>query len=75
LIHWKLHLSSPPARVYDLVATDEGRGAFWAQSARERAGYIEFEFPGGSAWRGRVLAAEPPGRFALVYFGERSSFG
>jgi hypothetical protein len=69
LIEWKLHLSSSCELVYELLATDEGRATFWAESARERDGCIEFEFPGGIAWRGRILAAEPPARFAVTYFG------
>jgi hypothetical protein len=56
--------------VYDFLATGPGRAAFWAESAPERDGHIEFEFPGGVAWRARILEAEPPRRFMVTYFGE-----
>jgi len=33
VIRWRLHLKSPPHIVYPIVATDEGRARFWAESA------------------------------------------
>jgi hypothetical protein len=56
--------------VYELLATDDGRAAFWAESARERDGVIEFEFPGELGWRARILAREPSARFAVRYYGD-----
>ena len=35
LIAWKLHLSSPPRQVYQVLATNEGRARFWTESAVE----------------------------------------
>ncbi len=35
LIVWKLHLSSSPRQVYQVLATNEGRAGFWAESAVE----------------------------------------
>jgi uncharacterized protein YndB with AHSA1/START domain len=70
LVEWKLHLSSSCDRVYDFLATDSGRAEFWAESASERDGHIEFEFPGGLEWRARILEAERPRRFVVTYFGE-----
>jgi uncharacterized protein YndB with AHSA1/START domain len=69
VIEWRIHLSSSPERVYELLASAEGRASFWAESAPERGGHIEFSFPGGLEWHGRILAAEPPHRFALRYYG------
>jgi uncharacterized protein YndB with AHSA1/START domain len=68
-ITWRLHLSAPPEQVYALLATDAGRARFWAESAQARDGQIHFVFPNGATWQGPVLAAEPPARFSVVYYG------
>lgn len=68
-IHWRLHLRSPPAAVYELLATDTGRRRFWALEAEEREGTIRFRFPNGQRLTSRILAAEPARRFAVAYFG------
>ncbi len=46
-IVWRLHLASSPDEVHRLLATDEGRARFWAESAVERNGHIDFEFING----------------------------
>lgn len=68
-IRWRLHLRSSPETVYRTIATDDGRARFWAESATERDGQIGFVFPNGLNRRGRITAAEPPHRYAVVYFG------
>ena len=68
-VSWRVHLTSPPAAVYDLLASAAGRRRFWAESAEERDGVIEFRFSNGAVWRGQVLDREPPRRFAVEYFG------
>lgn len=68
LIRWRLHLASPPERVYALLATDAGRARFWAESAAERDGAIDFVFPNGMTWRGAVLEQDPPRRYSVRYF-------
>ena len=74
-LRWRIHLASSPEAVYELLSTDEGRAQFWAESAVERDAAIEFTFPNGTTWRGRVLAAEPPRRYAVEYFGgSRATF-
>ena len=74
-IEWRLHLASPPDAVWELLATDAGRASFWAESAPEKAGAIEFAFINGTRWRGAVLAAECPRVFAVEYFGgSRATF-
>ncbi|MEX2647253.1 MAG: SRPBCC domain-containing protein [Gaiellaceae bacterium] len=74
-IRWRVHLASSPEAVYELLTTDEGRAQFWAESAVERDGAIEFAFVNGTTWRGRVLSAEPPRRYAVEYFGgSRAAF-
>ena len=68
-ITWRLHLRSAPAAVYELLATDAGRARFWAESAVEREGAIEFVFPGGQRWCGAILERRPPQCFAVLYYG------
>jgi uncharacterized protein YndB with AHSA1/START domain len=68
-IHWSLHLRSPPHMVYQMLATDEGRARFWAESAIETNGEIHFHFPNGLHWRGKILERVPPHRFQVEYFG------
>ena len=68
-IQWSLHLQSAPAKVYQMLATDQGRAQFWAESAVEQDGYIHFIFPDGQSWRGEILARQPPRLFRVVYFG------
>jgi uncharacterized protein YndB with AHSA1/START domain len=69
VIRWRAHLGSPPAHVYQLLATDAGRARFWAESAIERDGAIEWVFPGGQTWRGTILERHPPRRFVVEYYG------
>ncbi len=73
-IVWRVHLQSSPTAVYDALATDAGRASFWAESAVERDGIVEFEFINGEQYAGRVLAAEPPHRWAVEYFGSIVEF-
>lgn len=69
-IRWKLHLTSPREHVYRLLATPEGRVAFWAASADEdAAGNIAFAFRGGERYDSRILERTPPARFRCTYFG------
>jgi uncharacterized protein YndB with AHSA1/START domain len=69
VIRWRLHLRSAPEVAYAAIATAEGRARFWAESADEEGGQIAFRFPNGLVWTGRILEAEPPRRFGVVYFG------
>jgi hypothetical protein len=55
--------------VHAILATSEGRARFWAESAAERDGEIEFVFPDGQRHRGAVLSNDPPRRFVVEYFG------
>jgi uncharacterized protein YndB with AHSA1/START domain len=57
-----------------MLATDEGRARFWAESAEEHDGVIQFRFPNGFAWDGEILLREPPRRFAVNYFSDRVTF-
>lgn len=73
-IRWKLALKSPPERVYEAVATDAGRRAFWALEADASGGAVHFVFPNGQRDVSRIDAAEPPWRFEITYFGARTVF-
>lgn len=74
-ITWRLHLRAPVATVYAMLSQAQGRTRFWAESAEEQAGVIHFVFPNGATWEGQILAAEPPRRFAVRYYGgSRATF-
>jgi uncharacterized protein YndB with AHSA1/START domain len=73
-IRWRMHLSVPPARVYEALATDEGRASFWAESAVERDGAIAFTFANGQTGRGQILERDVPRVFALDYMGAAARF-
>jgi uncharacterized protein YndB with AHSA1/START domain len=73
-IRWRLHLPVPPERVFDALATDEGRAAFWAESAVESDGAIEFRFVQGDTTRSRIVERDPPRTFAIDYFGAVARF-
>jgi uncharacterized protein YndB with AHSA1/START domain len=68
-IKWRLHLSSPPEEVFQLLATDRGREQFWAESAKLEDGGIVFRFPNGVQWQGEILNSESPHRYQIVYYG------
>jgi uncharacterized protein YndB with AHSA1/START domain len=68
-IRWRIHLASAPHQVYHLLATDAGRASFWAESATEQAGWIDFQFPGEASWHGKILVQEPSRCFGVEYYG------
>lgn len=68
-VRWRLHLSSPPSTVFELLSTDGGRARFWAESAIEADGAVDFRFPGGERWRGEILDVAADRRFAIRYLG------
>jgi uncharacterized protein YndB with AHSA1/START domain len=68
-ISWQLHLASPPARVYEFLATNEGRARFWAESAQETDGVVAWRWPNGMTGHGRILERHPPRRFVVEYLG------
>lgn len=69
LIRWRIHLDSPPDQVHPMLSTNEGRARFWAESALETGGSIDFVFPDGQSWRGRIIQNTPPHTFSVEYFG------
>lgn len=73
-IVWRMHLPVPPERVFEALDTDMGRAAFWAESAVERAGHVDFTFVNGQTWRGRVIERDAPRRWIVDYFGGTARF-
>ena len=73
-IRWRVHFQSPPEEVYRALSTDEGRASFWAESAVEREGVIEFEILGYPPFQGRILQRDPPRAFVIEYSGSRVTF-
>lgn len=72
-IRWRLHLKSPVERVYQALATDQGRAGFWAESAVEHEGVITFVFPNQVTWQARIQQADPNYRYAIKYYGNSLS--
>lgn len=68
-IQWRVHFSSAPEKVFDALATDEGRRSFWAAEAPETQGSIKFRFGNGMVFESRVLDSSRPTRFVIEYFG------
>lgn len=73
-IRWRMHLSVPPQTVFEALDTGSGRAAFWAESADERDGKIEFCFINGVTCVGKVLERRPPHTFAVDYMGGPAVF-
>ena len=73
-IRWRMHLPVPPERVFEALDRDAGRASFWAESAVERDGSIEFTFINGERTISRIARREPPRVFALEYFGAVARF-
>jgi hypothetical protein len=55
--------------VYAFIATSQGRARFWAESALESNGAIEFVFANGLTVRSRIVEQAPSERFVLEYLG------
>lgn len=69
-----MHIAAEPQRVFEALDTDAGRAAFWAESATESDGYIEFRFINGYQCRSRILRRDPPTLFELDYIGGLARF-
>lgn len=68
-IRWRMHIPAAPEKVYAAIDSDEGRARFWAESAVERDGAIEFRFINGYACRSPILERRSPSLFVLDYIG------
>lgn len=72
-IIWKLHFTSSPDKVYNMIVTDAGRAKYWAESAIESEGEIEFNIYNYPPFRGKILNKDFP-VFAVEYYGTRVTF-
>jgi uncharacterized protein YndB with AHSA1/START domain len=66
-ITWRLHFAAAVPDVYRMIATNEGRARFWAESAVATGREIHFVFPNGQRGRGRILESVPDARYRLEY--------
>lgn len=67
-IRWRMHIPAAPERVYIALDTNEGRASFWAESAEEVDGFIEFVFANGYRYKARIVERVPSRVYALEYF-------
>lgn len=73
-IRWRMHLAVPPSLVSAILNSDEGRAAFWAESAVEANGFIQFRFINGVTHVAQITARRAPHLFSLNYFGGETRF-
>ena len=66
-ITWRLHFAAAVPDVYRMIATNEGRARFWAESAVATGREIKFVFPNGQRARGRILESVPDTRYRVEY--------
>ena len=73
-IRWRMHIPVPPTSVFAVLSADEGRAAFWAESAVESNGRIEFRCVNGVSCDCEVLELSPPHVFCIDYMGGPARF-
>lgn len=74
LVRWNMHLASPPERVFDALATDEGRASFLAETSRTLRNEVHLTFPNGFQYHASILEARRPTVFRLHYLGGPALF-
>lgn len=57
-----------------MLDTDSGRKSFWAESAVESDGVVQFEFINGMRYAGTILEREPGRRWKVDYFDSTVEF-
>ena len=67
-IVYRLLLKAAPDRIFAFVATDQGRGKFWAERTEQQQQNIVFHFSDGQKLSSQVLESTPYHRFSLTYF-------
>lgn len=72
-ILWNLHLRSSPEKVFKLIATDAGRAKYWAESAKETDGVIEFKILNYPPFTDKILKKDFP-VFGVEYYGTKVTF-
>lgn len=73
-IKWSLHVERTPEEVYEILDSSLGRSRFWAESAEERSGEIQFVFINGVTHTARILERRPPTEWSIDYFGGKCTF-
>ena len=73
-IMWKIHLDSATEEVFRMLATSAGRAGFWAETAEEKGGEIQFVFPNGWEYNSKIIHMDAPSLFQIDYFGSRTTF-
>ena len=71
-ILWRVHLSSPAERVFELWTSDAGRERFWAGRSLTLEGGFELSFVNGQKLLVETVELLPPKRFVFRYFGGSS---
>ncbi len=70
VVNWKLHLVSPPEKVYSFFATDDGRTKFWSDTSETREGFFILGWMAEkSKAKCRILGQSRPHRFSFNYWG------
>jgi len=69
-----MHLPADPETVFAALDSDEGRRAFWAESAEEADGFVHFRFINGLRYKSKILSRESPWMWAIDYFGAEARF-
>ena len=73
-IRWRMHIPVPPDAVFAVLNSDQGRAAFWAESAVEVDGCIEFRFINGLEYSSKILERIAPNLLSIDYFGSPARF-
>jgi uncharacterized protein YndB with AHSA1/START domain len=73
-IRWRMHIPASPEVVFAALDSDHGRASFWAESAVEVDGHIEFRFINGYAYKSKVLERRPPHALSIEYIGGPARF-
>ena len=66
-IRWRMHIPAAPERVFAALDSNDGRAAFWAESAIERDGAVEFHFINGYRCTSPIVVRRPPHEWAIEY--------
>jgi uncharacterized protein YndB with AHSA1/START domain len=73
-IRWRMHIPAPPEKVFAVLNSDVGRASFWAESAVEAQGQIEFRFVNGYTHKSKIVERRPPALLTIDYFGGHARF-
>ncbi|MEM0117846.1 MAG: hypothetical protein QXV32_05310 [Conexivisphaerales archaeon] len=69
-LKWRLHLKSPPKKVYEFISTDEGRMKFWAEVSKTNGKIMSLKFADGLQLECKIIETEPYRHFSFDYWGK-----